>query len=347
MLNYILTNESLVVTTKDGKQHTVKKGTPNFTILRDALLAENFKAAEEALTVKQVLKAWSYGKFTVENGQVTYKGLTPVPPTLAQRILDTVTANGNPENLCKFWERLQLNPSYRSVNQLWAFLSHGGIPIDENGCLLAYKGIKSDWTDVYSGKIPNKVGSVHEMPRNQISDDPKEACHFGFHVGALKYARDFTPSDGHMVICAVAPEDVVCVPYDESAQKMRVCKYTVVGVHGGTIMPSTTVSLKDDIGSEATLAPTPDAAKFTPSFLPKTKKKAAPTDKPLPPAKEPVAATPTNFAAMTAVELMAQATDALRGYAAKELKIIGASKIAGGKVPLIAKIMEARDQANH
>ena len=140
----------------------------------------------------------------------------------------------DPTIVMNFWERLSKNPSYRSVQQLWSFLRHQGIPMVPDGCFLAYKGVRSDFKDAHSGKFDNKPGAIHSMPRNKISDDPKEACHEGFHVGALQYAKDFSD---RVVVCKVSPEDVVCVPYDHSAQKMRVCKYEVVGNWNGEFMP--------------------------------------------------------------------------------------------------------------
>ena len=52
------------------------------------------------------------------------------------------------------------------------------------------------------------------------------------HVGALAYAITFCSGGGsRIVICEVDPENVVCVPYDCSQQKMRVCEYKVIGHH--------------------------------------------------------------------------------------------------------------------
>jgi hypothetical protein len=131
----------------------------------------------------------------------------------------------------------------RSVEQLWNFLQHSNIPLTTNGTFYAYKGVKSDYKDAHSGTIDNSPGAVNKMPRNKISDDPQKDCHFGFHVGALEYARGFSSL---VVVCEVDPEHVVCVPYHLSSQKMRVCEYKVVGNYGGplpsiVIVPDTEV----------------------------------------------------------------------------------------------------------
>ena len=82
------------------------------------------------------------------------------------------------------------------------------------------------------GHVPIKVH------RNRVSDDPNTPCHFGLHVGSLEYAQSFGE---RVVIVRVDPEHVVCVPYDCTSQKMRVCEYEVVGLHIEGHMPSTTI----------------------------------------------------------------------------------------------------------
>jgi len=235
--SYTLTNESITIIW-EGKPHTVQKGSPQFLSLRLAILNEKWEDIPKNLTVAKSLAEWAKGKFTVR-GETIYYDQEQLPSDINRRILQMAGKGEDPTPVFRFWERLQKNPSMRSVEQLWPFLQHQGIPLTEDGFFLAYKGINPDYTDKYTGKIDNKPGVVNEMPRNRISDDPRVECHYGYHVGALSYARTFAP-DGRMVICKVDPADVVCVPYDESNRKMRVCKYEVIGNHNGEHLPDTT-----------------------------------------------------------------------------------------------------------
>jgi len=234
---YTLTNASITVVW-EGKPHTVQKGSPNFNALRKAIIEEKWAAIPKNLTVAKSIKDWAKGKFTLADNVFSFEGM-PLPSGINGRILKMATSGEDPTPLFKFWERLQKNPSMRSVEQLWPFLDQKGIPITKDGHFLAYKGVKSDFMDAHTGTISNKPGTKHVMPRNQISDDPNHACHEGFHVGALEYARTFSQ---RVVICEVDPEHVVCVPYDSSQQKMRVCEYKVIGNHNGSYMSSTTHS---------------------------------------------------------------------------------------------------------
>lgn len=235
-IKYTLTRETLTLI-HDGRTHSVQKDAPNFRPLREALLAEQWDEVPKHLTVGKSLEEWAKGEFKVENGVIRYKE-EAIPRDLNNRILGMAQEGSDPTPLFRFWERLQKNPSMRSVEQLWSFLRHTNIPLTTNGTFYAYKGVKSNYRDAHSGTIDNSPGAVNRMSRNKISDDPRVACHFGFHVGALDYARGFSEQ---VVICEVDPEHVVCVPYDHSAQKMRVCEYKVVGNYSGVPLPSTIV----------------------------------------------------------------------------------------------------------
>jgi hypothetical protein len=232
-IKYNASNESITVV-YEGKPYTVKEGAPNFASLRKALTEKDWDKVPGFLTVRSAIKNWSNDKFTVSENEVLYQG-NPVPGGFGKRILETITDGKAPTPFYLFWERLQKNPSKRSVDQLWSFLEHQGIPLTTDGCFLAYKGVCDDFKDAHSGTIDNHPGNVIEIPRNSVSDDPREACHFGLHVGAKRYAGNFSSK---LLIVKVDPEHVVCVPYDSSQQKMRVCKYEVIGLEGCKL-PST------------------------------------------------------------------------------------------------------------
>lgn len=324
---FTMTNESITIILS-GKATTVQKGTANFIALRNALMNEDWDAVPSNLTVKQSLTAWVKGKFTLEGDMFKYDGVV-LPANLNQRISEMASAGEDPEPLFKFWEKLQKNPSWRSVNQLFGFLKQRGIPFTKEGNFLAYKSVKMDYKDHHSGEFDNSPGKTNEMPRNQISDDPNQACHEGFHVGALGYAQSFGSNDRRIVICEINPEDVVCVPFDSSQQKMRVCKYKVIGNHNGELMSSTVH--EDDVHEEHEKVvdeyhddsdeftrddPKPKKAKTKPSF--------------------------STFSKMNLKELLEESIEDLRQYAGKDLQIVGASKIPGGKVALVRKIMKVR-----
>lgn len=321
----------------------MRSDAPNFRQLREVLIEGRFDEVPLALSSDRLVEVWSHGKFRVEGG-VIYHGDRRLPQQLNGRIMAMVRNGDDPQYLLNFWERLQRNPSSRSVEQLYPFLEHEGIAIDKDGTFLAYKGVRNDYRDAHTGKIDNRPGTSHRMERNLISDDPRTPCHFGFHVGALSYASTFSQ---RTIVCKVDPEDVVCIPYDESARKMRVCAYSVVGEYGAKL-PDTNYDLEADIGDE--LEPCDECEGDC----------LVDTDLDLAESNEPTAnelvgdailgiaqrlAAPRGFKRLHAMyieELLDQSTEDLRRYASKGLKIVNASRIPGGKVALVQAISAAR-----
>lgn len=307
-LKYTMTNESITVV-DGGRTFVVRQTQLNFAALHKAILGQDWAAARNLLEVKTSVKHWASGHFAFseDERQLLFQG-QPVPENIYARIMDMVRKNESPRPLFRFYERLQGNPSFRSVQQLFNFLLNVGIPITPDGCFLTYKGVNDDYTDVHSRicedkncghqTYDNRPGNTHQMPRNCISDDPQVACHVGFHVGSIAYAQDFGP---RVVICKIDPADVVCVPYDCTSQKMRVCKYSVVGHYGE--------KLPDTLFAEEIEVPAIKADQF--GDLPSTE------------------------------ELMAMPIDELRRVAVQDLKIVGAGHIKGGKTAVVAAILAA------
>lgn len=311
-MKYMATNESVTVIFQ-GRPVTVKRGAANFEGLRKAVLEEDWQEVPFHLRSDSSLERWAKGKFKVVNGQLQFNGEV-LPGDINTRIVEMATLGEDPSPLLKFWERLQKNPSMRSVDQLWRFLKNIGIPLTEDGCFLAYKAVKRDFTDCYTGTIDNSVGKVIEMPRNKISDDPAHACHYGLHVGAREYASSFGGGDSRLLIVKVDPEHVVSVPNDHNSQKMRVCRYEVIGLDNGDFMPSTTV--KDD-----------EVPVLSKPSLPGGKKRSKEFQR---------------LDALDATLLMQESFDDLRKYAGAGLGIVGASRITGGKWALVQAIAKAR-----
>lgn len=366
---YTVTNESACVI-YGGVPVTVKRSAPNFVQLRAALIDERWDDVIAHLRSDTSLTKWARGRFSVVDNVVHFDG-EPVPSDLNDRIVEMATGGEDPQPLFWFWERLQRNPSRRSVEQLWRFLNLIGIPLTSDGHFLAYKGVRMDYKDCHSGTIDNHPGQHPTVPRNKVSDDPQTPCHYGLHVGSLEYASSFGQ---RVVIVKVDPEHVVCVPYDCTSQKMRVCEYEVVGLHGEGHMPSTTIEdqdymddfddddfiddddfLQDDLfvdavsDSAAEAAVAQHEAEFhadeSPVVItPKTffmneqhelpvieKKKRTKTPKWV-----------RELDAKNLDELHDVNMDLLRKYASKALRIVGAYRVPGGKYGLIEAIAKAR-----
>lgn len=177
-------------------------------------------------------------RITTKNGRLYLDGeeVNNSLATQVLRFLDDGVEDWLP--LVKFFENVQANPNEHSREQLFSWLDAEDFTITEDGMIVGYKGVDSQLMSINSGtaivdgtvvtgRIPNKIGSVIEMPRNQVQHDPSVGCHRGLHVGTYEYASDF--ARGKLLEVHVNPRDVVSVPTECSWAKMRTCRYVVVG----------------------------------------------------------------------------------------------------------------------
>ena len=213
----------------DGRQFTVHASDARFVSALNAVNAEEWDTLYSILNPSLVFKNLyaKYEQVEVKDGNVFVNG-DPISNTIAERILEFLSKGADCVPIFKFITKLNLNPSSRAVNELYAFLEHKFLPITNNGNFLAYKALRSNYTDVHSGKFDNSVGNVLEMPRNKVDDNKENGCSYGFHAGTLEYARGFRPMNGKLVLVEINPADVVSIPLDCECQKLRTCKYMVV-----------------------------------------------------------------------------------------------------------------------
>lgn len=232
MIPYILTDGGVSLAF-EGKTVSVAASDSQYEKLIAAIVAQDDEAIETALTTKaEILQtaanvAFKHGFVTIRDGAVYYDGKI-VDTTLTQRMLDMLDKGFDLKPMANFLMKLQLNPSYRAVNDLYTFLEKGRMPLTPNGRFLAYKAVRADFKDIHSGTFDNSIGQVVEMLRNQVDEDPNATCSAGLHVCSFEYLPNFAHADGHVVVVAVDPADVVSIPTDYNNSKMRVCRYEVI-----------------------------------------------------------------------------------------------------------------------
>lgn len=242
-MKYII-NENSIVLFMNGQPQKVDRTDAKYAAIIAALRlpASQQEEAVEQVFVKSDVNAdmEEHGFSLSSNGEeVSYKGeLLPAP--LAQKVRSLIEQNLPVTLLERFWENLKLNPSYNSVCELYDFLAYKELPITEDGCFIAYRGLMDNFYSVHGnlstkvlqgvvnekGQIYNGVGEHIEIQRNNCDDNRENACSYGVHAGSHDYARDW--SRGKLVAVKINPKDVVSVPKDYNCQKLRCCAYTVI-----------------------------------------------------------------------------------------------------------------------
>ena len=230
---FILTENSLTVSL-EGKTYTINSGNPCWKQAIECLKRKDYDALKECVSIKKAISSFTGDKVKVVDGTIFFNG-EPIHNYLTDKILSFME-NGLPhESLIKFLERLMANPSRRAVNELYAFLAHKNMPITDAGTFLAYKSVRSDYTDHHTGEFNNSIGNTLQMIRNNVCDDHNQGCSVGFHAGSLEYASSFGGQDSILLIVEIDPADVVSVPSDCNCQKLRTCKYKVVAKYDGPL----------------------------------------------------------------------------------------------------------------
>lgn len=222
---------SLVVTT-DERPYSIDSSHVNFQKIMDLFCNKindfpEWEDLEPLLDIAATIRKQTVGSgVEISESGVTYNG-EPLDNAVVSHLLQLLKLGVNLEPWKKFVNSLMDNPSFRSREQLYRFMAANQVTIDQNGDLLLYKKVRSDYYDVYTGRTYlNTVGAVIEMDRIFVDDDPNRTCSAGLHVAAHSYIPSF--SGERVVICAVSPRDVVSIPTDYNNAKMRVCKYRVV-----------------------------------------------------------------------------------------------------------------------
>lgn len=222
----------------NGRPYAVNPSHPNYDKIKSNL--SNDKALATLIDVPASVNKYTGGTVTIVNGEVLYQGKV-VHNVISDRILEFVQESLPFAGMVKFLENLYLNPSKHAVEELFGFLEHKNLPVDENGCFLCYKAVQQDWYSITGGKLTllqgktNSAGQIYNAPgetiecvRREVCDNKDKHCSEGLHAGAMEYVKGFGGGGGKMVVVRVNPRDVVSVPADHDCMKIRVCKYEVV-----------------------------------------------------------------------------------------------------------------------
>ena len=225
---YIL-GENAVTLFVDGKPVTVRNDDANYYEVRKCLLEGRYDEIETYLDLEKQVEDYTDGDISIKDGEVFY-GEEKLNGVVVDKLLNLMKSGlTDKDSFINFLKNLLKNPSKNSVDQLYTFLSRREMPIDEDGLVIGYKGVSDNYHDKYTGKFDNSVGQSHEMPRRSVDDCKDNHCSYGFHIGSYDYANSWASSDGKLMIVKFNPEDAVSVPDDCDFQKLRVCKYSVVG----------------------------------------------------------------------------------------------------------------------
>ncbi len=153
-----------------------------------------------------------------------------------EKHVEAAVLAGNTVGLQAFMERMAQMQKQRphTVQELLTFMERGDLPIADDGCIVAYKVLKTKnyankdlFVDCHSGSVKQRLGSKVMQDESLIDQNRRNECSTGLHIARRGYLKGF--SGDIITIVKVAPEDVVAVP-DYDANKMRAAAYHIVAV---------------------------------------------------------------------------------------------------------------------
>lgn len=240
MLAYNILNRDTASIFINGNMFTISRtGHTAFDKLLTALEANDEKLVISLITTKDYfLKYLKSVKVELSfEGDSIYYGDEKLFGPLVDKILRFQKEGLPVASLTKFLDNLMQNPSRKSREQFYTFLDKYHFAVTPDGHFLGYKAVREDYSSlnsgpgivngaVTSGHLDNSIGNIVEMDRETVDPDSHKHCSTGLHVANLRYAQNF--GGQKVVVLKVNPRDVVSVPTDSNAEKIRVCRYEVV-----------------------------------------------------------------------------------------------------------------------
>jgi len=248
MFPYLIQGKNIVVVIGNNS-HTIGATHINYEKIKEAIKANDEAAVKDLIEPKKTVLNYGAGNISVQGDKMFWKD-KEFDNSLADRVIEMYLEGFPIDPMVAFMENLMENPSNRAVVELYEFLEKGDLPITQDGHFLAYKKVRDDYKDVYSGTFDNSVGQIVEMVRNEVDDDKDNTCSYGLHFCSKGYLNCF--GGERIMILKINPRDVVSIPADYEATKGRCCRYEVIGELGVNVEPATafTQAVQDNANSE-------------------------------------------------------------------------------------------------
>lgn len=230
MLSFTIGKNSISIYI-DGEFNNVPTSAANYP----ALLAELQKPADERdeatikglVSTKKMVERFSMGHVTIsENSEVFFDGKL-VHNYMTDRMIQIMAEGHEITPWVLFMENVMANPTEYTHNELYEWMEGADLPLTPDGCFIAFKKVKDNYTDCHTGMFDNSVGAVVEMTRSACDPNRNNECSTGFHFCSAGYLSSFRGE--RVMVLKVNPRDVTAIPKDYKYTKGRTCRYEVIG----------------------------------------------------------------------------------------------------------------------
>lgn len=229
MLSFTLGASSIAVFL-DGVFNSIDSSHANYPLLlaelQKAPADRDLEAIRTYITIKALIEHLSIGRVTVFEDAVHFDG-NPVHNYMTERMLEILAQGIDLTPWAAFMDNVMDNPAEYARAELYEWMEKADMPLTPDGCFLAFKKVRRDYTDCHTGRFDNSPGNVLEMDRDACNPNRHQTCSTGFHFCSIGYIGHF--GGERVVVVKINPRDVTSIPSDYNFTKGRCCRYEVVG----------------------------------------------------------------------------------------------------------------------
>jgi len=225
---YLIT-EKVVSLTLDGKPFTIARSAGHCDRVIDAIQRNDVEELRNLMKPKERIANATEGRISFDGHNLRFMG-DPIHNAISDRLSYLWEQGLEYAPLMRFLDNLMDNPSYRAKNETYRFLEACNLPITNDGHFLAFKMVRNNYFDIFSGTMDNSIGKIVEVRRNEVDEDSDRTCSRGLHACSQAYLGSYGSSSrkDRIMVVKINPRDVVAVPRDYNNAKMRLCRYEVV-----------------------------------------------------------------------------------------------------------------------
>lgn len=236
MIAYTITPSSVNLLLH-GRMRTLNSTHPNFSAVREALKNYGLYGASPELEARiadlvdipQFIAKVTAGRVKVGDNAVYFDD-REVHGVIAKRLLGMLGQGFNISPLARFLDRLMSNPIPTAADELYLWMEQSELPLTDDGCFLAFKKVNNEYLSYHDNKTDNSIGSkLPLLSEDRYDTDRRRTCSSGYHFCSYDYLPTYYGNTGRVVICKIAPEDVVSIPDDYSNAKGRARTYEIIG----------------------------------------------------------------------------------------------------------------------
>ena len=142
---------------------------------------------------------------------------------------DKGTVDTEIERIKPFLINMFKNPYINAVKEIYEYCLAKDFEITEDGCLLAYKNVRKDFSSIYdNGKTKHAIGQITKV--ENFDTNRSRECSSGLHFCSKSYLSFY--SGDVTIIVKINPMHICAIPKDYNFSKGRCTQYEMVGVMG-------------------------------------------------------------------------------------------------------------------